>query len=74
MVACSFKKTKSMSALLDERAKRRKRDDRAPAAVVRAPADSAPDSVQNLERLVESVKRKGLANAEGAAAGKRRRT
>jgi hypothetical protein len=63
-----------MSALLDERAKRRKREDGSAPTARAAAADVPTDSARSLERLVESVKRKGLAHAEGAGAGKRRRT
>jgi hypothetical protein len=65
-----------MSALLDERAKRRKRDARdLPTGTGPAAQDAGDEGVnQNLQRLVDSVKRKSAASAvDGASAGKRRR-
>jgi len=65
----SFKKTKNMTALLDERTKRQKRrvPDEDTARVV--PKDVGDVSLKN---LVESVKRKSTAAAEGGL-GKRRK-
>lgn len=64
-----------MTALLDERAKRRKREDQAPSGVSAKtkPTQSSAEGDQAIERLVDSVKRKTAANASGGPFGKRRR-
>ena len=70
----SFKKTKGMSALLDERSKRQK--DHQGEASERASskkntAESEPKS--SLKSLVESVKRKSAAASDQPGVGKRRK-
>jgi hypothetical protein len=60
-----------MTALLEERSKRRKRND--PATKARTP-QTTDDGSQNISRLVESVKRRTLADSQVAPMGKRRRT
>lgn len=66
----SFKKTKSMSALLEERSKRQKdRHSRPDQSVVEDTHTGGKDSLKN---LVESVKRKSAA-VEQREAGKRRK-
>lgn len=66
----SFKKTKSMSALLEERAKRQKVRLDAQPRRKKAGDDAQPN--HSLQNLVESVKRKSAA-AGAAGVGKRRK-
>lgn len=61
-----------MSALLDERQKRRKEKASDPDAPSR-PGQSPTSSQPNLKSLVESVKRKSAAATEQGGAGKRRK-
>ena len=69
--ADSFKKTKSMSALLDERSKRQKeKTDKGETAPVSSRANA--ESKTNLKSLVESVKRKSAADGQKRM-GKRRK-
>jgi len=65
-----FKKTKGMSALLEERAKRQ-REKRLDSGITAPASESNSISQSNLKNLVESVKRKSTA-AEGGF-GKRRK-
>ena len=71
-ICYSFKKTKSMSALLEERQKRRKEKSSNP-DTVNLPAQTATSSQPNLKSLVESVKRKSAAATEHGGTGKRRK-
>ncbi|KAG9090294.1 pre-rRNA-processing protein esf1, partial [Ceratobasidium sp. 392] len=70
-----FKKTKSMQALLDERAKRQREQQSKEDVRAREKSKPALESAQedrSLKSIVESVKRKsGVANP---SAGKRRKT
>ncbi|EPQ60624.1 hypothetical protein GLOTRDRAFT_102368 [Gloeophyllum trabeum ATCC 11539] len=65
-----FKKTKSMSALLEERSKRKKATPHHSDSA--APRTGAISSDRTLESLVQSVKRKSVAT-EGPSNGKRRK-
>ena len=69
----SFKKTKSMAALLEERQKRQReiRGNEMDVNLVKSRKGGVSDS-RNLQSLVESVKRKSL-QSEVAGQGKRRR-
>lgn len=65
---CSFKKTKSMTALLDERSKRqREKAETTSAKRSSANKDDADESHTDLMRLVESVKRKSAVADSGSA-------
>uniref|UniRef100_D8PNT4 Uncharacterized protein n=1 Tax=Schizophyllum commune (strain H4-8 / FGSC 9210) TaxID=578458 RepID=D8PNT4_SCHCM len=66
-----FKKTKAMSALLEERIKRRKSavgdgQDARKSSHKRAASPSADDGARSLQNLVESVKRKSASSSGGA--------
>ena len=67
----SFKKTKSMAALLDERSKRQKEKRNTSSAKEVAASKDASEGKSDLMRLVESVKRKSA--AVDAGSGKRRK-
>ncbi|CAA7258695.1 unnamed protein product [Cyclocybe aegerita] len=68
-----FKKTKAMSALLDERQKRRKGQRNEEVDVVsKKPKNADADGAKNLQSLVESVKRKST-NVHQPGQGKRRK-
>ena len=65
-----FKKTKAMSALLEERIKRRKSavgdgEDARKSSHKRAASPSADDGARSLQNLVESVKRKSASSGSG---------
>ncbi|KAL1709048.1 hypothetical protein EV121DRAFT_195711 [Schizophyllum commune] len=65
-----FKKTKAMSALLEERIKRRKSavgdgEDARKSSHKRATSPSADDGARSLQNLVESVKRKSASSGGG---------
>ncbi|KAL1762296.1 hypothetical protein FB107DRAFT_198910 [Schizophyllum commune] len=65
-----FKKTKAMSALLEERIKRRKSavgdgEDARKSSHKRAASPSADDGARSLQNLVESVKRKSASSGGG---------
>jgi hypothetical protein len=66
----SFKKTKNMVALLDERVKRQRRRDSEDDSNARFVSGSVNDT--SLKNLVESVKRKSSAAGQGGL-GKRRK-
>jgi hypothetical protein len=66
----SFKKTKNMVALLDERVKRERRRDPEDENTVRFVSGSVNDA--SLKNLIESVKRKSAAAGQGGL-GKRRK-
>lgn len=70
--ACRFKKTKSMSALLDERSKRQKKSHGKKQDGATSAKTVETDSSTSLKNLVESVKRKSIA-ADGKGVGKRRK-
>ncbi|KAL1690187.1 hypothetical protein GGG16DRAFT_56176 [Schizophyllum commune] len=66
-----FKKTKAMSALLEERIKRRKSavgdgEDARKSSHKRAASPSADDGARSLQNLVESVKRKSASSGGGS--------
>ena len=69
-VANSFKKTKSMAALLEERS-RRQRSKQQSTEVATTAEQTTGDSKSSLKSLVESVKRKSAAVEVGI--GKRRK-
>ncbi|KAI0788484.1 hypothetical protein C8Q75DRAFT_799232 [Abortiporus biennis] len=68
-----FKKTKSMSALLEERARRRKDEPASREDRTSSKTESEPTGASSLQSLVERVKRKSAAAAEDGGVGKRRR-
>lgn len=72
LIFFSFKKTKSMTALLEERSKRQKANHENLGSEAVAKSTTRDRGRQNLQSLVESVKRKSTAG-EGQALGKRRK-
>ena len=73
-----FKKTKAMSALLEERIKRRKSavgdgEDARKSSHQRAGSPSAEDGARSLQNLVESVKRKSASSGSGEARPQKRK-
>lgn len=62
MTPCSFKKTKSMQALLDERAKRQRerqsKEEARSKEKARVAQESQPEEDRSIKSIVESVKRK----------------
>lgn len=76
---CSFKKTKAMTAILEERQKRRRERTQKAEEIhttafrrKRVGLDDAMSNSKSLQNLVESVKRKS-ANADLPGVGKRRK-
>ncbi|KAL1720744.1 hypothetical protein EV715DRAFT_196489 [Schizophyllum commune] len=73
-----FKKTKAMSALLEERVKRRKSavgdgEDARKTSHKRAASPSADDGARSLQNLVESVKRKSVSSGSEPRPQKRKK-
>jgi len=62
-----------MSDLLDERVKRRKKDDKEDMADERRQISQSESSDANLQKLVDSIKRKSGAALDSQGTGKRRK-
>jgi len=68
----SFKKTKGMTALIQERQKRQREEHRESNSGAKAPSGADLPTERSLESLVESVKRKS-STKDGPKMGKRQK-